>query len=1051
LITGHICFHDITECDARNYDSLPPTPSPTTDDTQSPTPKPILTPTKIPTEFPIPPPDPLPFPSDDPSDHWFCGIGIDDANKNCGLHCPTANECSVGQICYFGTNCDSRTFEPTPPPTKRPTKFPTKYPTTSPTTSMVPTISATLSNRPSASPTEPVPTRTPTTSPTKRPTFAPMPALKASFYCGVDWNYAITKCPKKCPSGEDPECPEGESCFAYTGCTEEMGYPEGEGDNVDGKGSSSIDPETCATLEVEIVADNWPQENSWSVTDESGEIVVEGVSDELERGESFKWHECINKNQCYQFTIFDTGGDGVCCEHGNGSYEVKFDGNIVKSGGAFYEEERTEFGRCGETATPTVSPIVEVVSDPSGSSGGGASIGGSSYLCVASPLVQSGYEVAKNKCDKFTKCYNQFIEDGDDWFCGENEECVAAPACADGGGGAAIGGVSTGEGSMSFRCVAKPLAEKGYEVSKNKCDLFDDCYNEDTGDGDDFFCDEIAQCVEAPACNDFSSSDTKAPSSAEKSESTATVAPTIIIPQSPSETAIESVQPSGNESPNAGPPPPTPGKEPSVTKPSGATKPVPAVDTTEVTASTDLPTATPMGNNTEAPTFNPTTFSPTYGPCGAPPCFQSDHCRSQYGFCGPGETYCNERATWTADCPTQEPTTTPQPNTKTPSIIQTGSPEAGTVSPVEAEVAQTLTESPVGAYDYFDVITSPPTSPPVPAFKKPSGGKDKPTGGSRPALVRPPTTPYPTRGSLGDLAVTETLSPTMRTSEFSSSRDFLSPTSSPMKSTPSPENANINIIDYLENPPPSRSPTPEPTRQPTQQPTSNPTPPLTEGNASPSTSAPTRFSLLLPSGPTNPTEPVENSVVNNGITCTGDPCPVETHCRSRYGSCGPGFIYCNAYTIWDSSCPPVIPGETPTRSPNAAPSDAPSIQASVTTDTPTASPKEYSPTFKPVPKPTLTTITDPLPLEQLPPSKTSDRPIVESDEAKDDGNEDGADEKEGDGENNQSNASPSSYFDSFQTDEYLDSWVTTRSSSYANAMLKIVVLVPSLVFYILIT
>lgn len=38
-----------------------------------------------------------------------------------------------------------------------------------------------------------------------------------------------------------------------------MGYPEGEGDNVDGKGSSSIDPETCVTLEVEIVADNWPQ------------------------------------------------------------------------------------------------------------------------------------------------------------------------------------------------------------------------------------------------------------------------------------------------------------------------------------------------------------------------------------------------------------------------------------------------------------------------------------------------------------------------------------------------------------------------------------------------------------------------------------------------------------------------------------------------------------------------------------------------------------------------------------------------------------------------
>ena len=28
--------------------------------------------------------------------HWFCGIGINDANAKCGVHCPTAAECPMG-------------------------------------------------------------------------------------------------------------------------------------------------------------------------------------------------------------------------------------------------------------------------------------------------------------------------------------------------------------------------------------------------------------------------------------------------------------------------------------------------------------------------------------------------------------------------------------------------------------------------------------------------------------------------------------------------------------------------------------------------------------------------------------------------------------------------------------------------------------------------------------------------------------------------------------------------------------------------------------------
>ena len=176
---GEKCFAN-TNCDTKYggghsfvpgmYDvTYSPTPVPTLNENAPTMASMTLRPTIIPTEVPIRPPDPLPMPSDDLTDHWFCGFGIDNANEHCAVHCPNANECPVGQICYFGTSCDARTFAPTPPPTRRPTNQPTPRPTSSPTSSMPPSTSPTETISPSAAPTKQGPTKFPTTSPTRRP------------------------------------------------------------------------------------------------------------------------------------------------------------------------------------------------------------------------------------------------------------------------------------------------------------------------------------------------------------------------------------------------------------------------------------------------------------------------------------------------------------------------------------------------------------------------------------------------------------------------------------------------------------------------------------------------------------------------------------------------------------------------------------------------------------------------------------------------------------------------------------------------------------------
>ena len=48
----------------------------------------------------------------------------------------------------------------------------------------------------------------------------------------------------------------------------------------------------------------------------------------------------------YTFIIKDSYGDGLCCQYGNGSYEVKVDGEIKAEGGEFDSREATNF--CGD-------------------------------------------------------------------------------------------------------------------------------------------------------------------------------------------------------------------------------------------------------------------------------------------------------------------------------------------------------------------------------------------------------------------------------------------------------------------------------------------------------------------------------------------------------------------------------------------------------------------------------------------------------------------------------------------------------------------------------
>ncbi len=113
-------------------------------------------------------------------------------------------------------------------------------------------------------------------------------------------------------------------------------------------------PCTDNELTLTIVLDNYPGETSWEVLDGGGAVVASsnGTYAGYANGSTVVEDLCI-PNGCYDFVIYDSYGDGICCGYGNGSYDLVEDatGTSLASGGAFGYSETTNF--CVPTGVTT--------------------------------------------------------------------------------------------------------------------------------------------------------------------------------------------------------------------------------------------------------------------------------------------------------------------------------------------------------------------------------------------------------------------------------------------------------------------------------------------------------------------------------------------------------------------------------------------------------------------------------------------------------------------------------------------------------------------------
>lgn len=221
-------------------------------------------------------------------------------------------------------------------------------------------------------------------------------------------------------------------------------------------------------------------------------------------------------------------------------------------------------------------------------------------------------------------------------------------------------------------------------------------------------------------------------------------------------------------------------------------------------------------------------------------------------------------------------------------------------SPINSLITEspaTLTPStvPGSANSAGDTQQSSPTPKP---FQKPFS-KPKPGGGKgpKPARTHSPVT-------LSDFHYVP-----LSTSKPTNTPTKASVTTS--KPTDNPSSSPLSMIDNIIANPKTAPPSPGPTQPPSSLSTeqtidSTPAPVDVQSEYKPSGADVALSDADNQSETENDgnntsldTEPVDTDtdtaaepyVPVNEFDCSGEPCPVSTHCRSRYGSCGPGFIY----------------------------------------------------------------------------------------------------------------------------------------------------------------
>lgn len=123
----------------------------------------------------------------------------------------------------------------------------------------------------------------------------------------------------------------------FTRPPSETNFPTTEGSTENWSAAAS-----CLNFNIKLTTDAFGEETSYYIYKKDNTPVVSHSS--FESNSTYDQYECLDPNECYHFTIFDSFDDGICCNSGEGNYTISLNGRVIGQGGEFSSSETVQIG-----------------------------------------------------------------------------------------------------------------------------------------------------------------------------------------------------------------------------------------------------------------------------------------------------------------------------------------------------------------------------------------------------------------------------------------------------------------------------------------------------------------------------------------------------------------------------------------------------------------------------------------------------------------------------------------------------------------------------------
>jgi serine protease len=115
-----------------------------------------------------------------------------------------------------------------------------------------------------------------------------------------------------------------------------------------------------------LQTDDYGYETSWDLVDgTTGLTVVSGAEATYGNNYDVSTQRCLNANNCYTLTIYDSYGDGMCCGQNTPGFQVRVDGQVIQNNQEFTTSIVIPgIGNCSNNNNAPTNPPVSNPTNP---------------------------------------------------------------------------------------------------------------------------------------------------------------------------------------------------------------------------------------------------------------------------------------------------------------------------------------------------------------------------------------------------------------------------------------------------------------------------------------------------------------------------------------------------------------------------------------------------------------------------------------------------------------------------------------------------------------